>query len=102
LRSLLGTGVTFWSLALLKAGLFADNTGNLGLSLLESDNPGAFGAALGVLAGAALEKNPRMELWFLLETALEPCLFNVGCRAGVVSSVFAMLCADDVSKSLAV
>ena len=96
--SLLGKGVMFWPFALAKVDFFDEADGSFALPLLVVDSPLAFGTTVGLACeavGAAFEKNPRMDCWFLLDAALEFCfLSDGGGRAGVSAiapSVFAML-----------
>jgi hypothetical protein len=88
----------FWPLALVKVDFFDEADGSFALPLLVADSPLAFWTtvepACGVV-GAAFEKNPRIDRWFLLDAALEFCFFrDGGGRAGVsaiLSPVFAIL-----------
>jgi hypothetical protein len=97
----------FWPFALAKVD-FEETDGSFALPLLVVDSPLAFGTAVGPACeavGAAFEKNPRMDRWFLPDVALEFCFFtDGGGRAGVsaiTSSVFAMI-ADyfEINESL--
>ena len=94
--SLLGKGVMFWPLHLAKVDFLDEADGSFALPLLVVDSPFAFWEtaqpACGVV-GAAFEKKPRMDLWLLLDAALE-FFSDGGGRAGVsaiASPVFAML-----------
>jgi hypothetical protein len=98
----------FWPCALAKVDFFEEADGSFALPLLVVDSPLAFGTAVGPACeavGAAFEKNPRMDRWFLPDVALEFCFFtDGGGRAGVsaiASSVFAMI-ADyfEINESL--
>jgi hypothetical protein len=68
-----------------------EEDGSLGLALLDADSPldlSPLAEAVWVPFWAAFEKNPRMELWFLVDAALEFDFFSEEvCRAGVDSSV---------------
>lgn len=103
--SLLGTGVTFCALVFFTNDFFPAVLGvALGLGA-----PFVFAAEASVsvvglpsvwlcffstgspLVVGVLEKNPNIELWFLLEEAALPCFFSAAVgREGVVVSVFAI------------
>jgi hypothetical protein len=78
-----------------KVDFLDEGVGSFGLPLLDADSPLAFSPLAGavwVLFEAAFEKNPRMELWFLIEAALEFCFFEEeGCRTGVACSVLTIV-----------
>ncbi len=87
----------FWLFTLPEVDFLDDADGTFELPLEFADSPFAFGTITRSacrVAGEALEKNPRIERWFLLDDALEFCFFNVGGRAGVsamASSDFTIL-----------